>query len=457
MSRRAGRWLTAAVAVAISVGVSGCGGTSATERRPMSRARAIGVIDGACRRFLAGDAELAPNPATVEELRDFAAARLRLAEAARATLDSAAFPETMSRQHRKAAQLLDESIALYRLQVDDADLDELRAYHGQSEDLIRQLAVMLFAAGAHDCIPVTRPKPAAPVAGDAGELIPAQPSATISVGQPGVDPNRIVAGPDAVWVGLKNTREMVRIDPDSNEVVARIPLEGAPSGLPQLVAGRIWIDTPEEVLRIDPIANRVDRRLVRGELGYGEDSPVVITATALYTCTSGVLHVVSPIDGASIRSVSVPAGCTDVSTDGRMFWVRTDSRRTLARIDPNTGATLARFESPEALMPPLFDGDSMWTGDENGVQRLDTATGEVLGSAARTGLRVLEPDIGGGAYWTTSAEQRRVVRVDGRTLQTQEIVAGDGVNAVAVGDDALWVTNSDAATVMRFPLGDLGP
>ena len=57
---------------------------------------------------------------------------------------------------------------------------------------------------------------------------------------------------------------------------------------------------------------------------------------------------------------------------------------------------------------------------------------------------------GSGAFWTTREGEQVVVRIDAESLRVEELAAGPGANAVAVVDGTLWVSNSDAGTVMRF-------
>lgn len=98
-------------------------------------------------------------------------------------------------------------------------------------------------------------------------------SATIRVGE---FPNAVAAGEGGIWVCVptndgSGSGDILRIDPTTNEVVARIPIEAVPTwetggGGLAVGAGSVWVtDTvhvrdqgPEAVLRrIDPTTNRV--------------------------------------------------------------------------------------------------------------------------------------------------------------------------------------------------------
>lgn len=410
-------------------------------------------INAACRAFLAGDAKSDPNATGPEEIRAFADARIALIEAAKASLATARFPDSMVHLRREIGQMLDGALVLYQ-NAATAESDQLGPLRAQAEDLIRQVAVTFLQEGAQDCVPTVRERAPAPLAADAGELLPRAPVATITVGPPGVDDNRVVADTHAVWVGLKNLHQMVRIDPATNTVVANIDLGDAPSGGPAIVDGYLWIDTPQEIIRIDPATNTIDRRFPRGDLGYGDGFPVHFTRDELYTCVQGVLHVTSPTDGSPIRAVTLPTGCIGAATDGRRFWVASTGPSSLMRIDPVSGDVLVSV--PEAgLSGMALVGDSVWAYRGSTIMQFDADTGKLLGTATRSDIDVLQYTPGGGAYWITSSSNQRAIRVDAATMKVTELEAGAGANAIAYFDGTVWIANSDAGTVMRYDVSDL--
>jgi len=76
----------------------------------------------------------------------------------------------------------------------------------------------------------------------------------------GAAPRGIAVTPDAVWVTLRDDREVVRIDPGTGEIVARIPVGGQPWPV-ATGAGSVWVAELEgRLLRIDPASNEVTGR-----------------------------------------------------------------------------------------------------------------------------------------------------------------------------------------------------
>lgn len=364
-------------------------------------------------------------------------------------------PNDMEDLRRTIDQQLSAALALYERndQVSGQELVELRA---QAEDRIREAAVALYQTGASGCAPTSAPDDRRPISSNAGPLDSRPPVATITLGPSGIDDNRIIADATAVWVGLRNINQMVRIDPATNEIVARVDIGASPGGKPAIVDGFLWIDTAQEVLRIDPATNKVDRRFPRGALGYVSGAEAAFTSTAIYACGEGSLRVVDPDSGALRRSVPVKASCTRAHARGDEVWLSLAEGAGLVRVDPITGAELARLDVPGTVFYAFGAGDQRWaTGSDGNVYRFDGRTGEVTGQVRRAGQYTLQGTAGGGAAWLTADEERRVIRVDAGTLRLLEFAAGDGVNAVAYHGGSLWAANSDAGTVMRFDVSDL--
>jgi hypothetical protein len=73
------------------------------------------------------------------------------------------------------------------------------------------------------------------------------------------------ASADAVWV--TTTKGLTRIDPQSNSVVATVTLPGAPAlGDPDVVAGRVWVPQirKDSIAIVDPASNTVAQTVKAG-------------------------------------------------------------------------------------------------------------------------------------------------------------------------------------------------
>ena len=114
-------------------------------------------------------------------------------------------------------------------------------------------------------------------------------SDTVSVIEPGSDTARTVAagagplgiatGEGAIWVVAYRDRELVRIDPETLEVSARIPIGNGPLDV-AVGAGSVWVTNREDgtLLRIDPSSNEVVSTIQLGLAPHG----VVVSDDAVW-------------------------------------------------------------------------------------------------------------------------------------------------------------------------------
>ena len=419
---------------------------------PATSGETIRAIDVACRAFLAGDAKLDPGDTTPAGQQAFARGRLGLVREAESRLTTTRFAPTLEPLHKQVSQLLGEADALYERAETSVDVQPLLE---QSQDVLGQLVGAFYTAGAVDCVPSAPSAGPTPPPADAGELLSRRPLATITVGPIGADDNRIVADDQAVWVGLKNLNEMVRIDPRTNTVVATVPLGESPSGAPKIVDGYLWVDTEDDVVRIDPATNQIDRRFHRSDLGFGT-SAVDYRSDSLVACVNGTLLVVDNVTGAIRSRVFVAGGCDDLAVDRDRVWVIDDSQK-MRRVDTATGASLTPGLPANSSFQPLLFGDGyLWNFGGGRVQRVDPDTGALLGTASRSDMEFIQGCFGGGGLWVASDHEQRAIRFDAHTLRVVELAAGKGVNAIGCSTGTVWVANSDESTVMRFDVSDLG-
>jgi virginiamycin B lyase len=279
----------------------------------------------------------------------------------------------------------------------------------------------------------------------------------------------LVFGAGSLWVGAWRDREVVRIDPHSNRVVARFPAGGPnPAGL-AVGAGTIWLVHPDtdEVARLDPGTGRVVARIKLGPLPF-EFAPgdrrflpslVAVGAGAGWVATAR--GAVARIDLASNRVVTVikllperPAG---IAVAGGSVWVAAGGDG-VARIEAATNRLLGTIRLDLYAERVAVGGGAIWVGGPTtdpiveiagGVARIDAATGRVreivptglpIGLAAAAGaVLVTEPDTVGGAL---------------ECIQPGETPSGTNLQPalgeLAVGGGAVWVADRRGSLVYRL-------
>ncbi len=140
---------------------------------------------------------------------------------------------------------------------------------------------------------------------------------------------------DAVWVD-ENQGTLLRLDPDTNKVLATITLPGGGYSAHFITAGPlgIFLANPYDgtVLRVDPATNTFTQIADVGTYA-GE---IVELGDSLWINSYGALVELNPTTGAVVRTLP-RSGLRDLASDGRSLWASTDTSHVF-RIDPASGA-----------------------------------------------------------------------------------------------------------------------
>lgn len=252
--------------------------------------------------------------------------------------------------------------------------------------------------------------------------------ATISLGTGAVG---LAVGEGAVWAvgggdaanGPRGEAFLMRIDPRTNTVSARLPLEGA-YGV-AVGRGAIWVASARDHLwRVDPVRMEVTARI-------GIDLPLGVAATADAVWVTG---------GRGVEMVE--------------------------RVDPSRNVVTASIAIPSsgAVATVAIGTQLVWVGSGDGtVTGIDPATNTV-----RTTLRVgrgsqsLAED-GAGTLWVASSpipaspsspnptSPSTILRVDVATGKSSPpLDVGPQVTGVAFFDGALWVGDRSRGSVLKI-------
>ena len=299
-----------------------------------------------------------------------------------------------------------------------------------------------------------------------------------------------------------------RLDPETGEVEAEIPLEGFDE--PETVevafgAGSVWVSPadyypfPDEdypfggvkpgndaVLRIDPETNRVaDRIPVDSPMGvaFGFGSAWVTDAT------SGTVLRVDPATGEVVARIGVGRGAGVVAADERdgAVWVagqhlpetseylgespppeRSPARK-LTRVDPRTNRVAAEVPVEEAtpyggVRAVAIGEGAVWAASATGkLYGVDPRTNEVA-AVVPSGDYVWDLAVSGGSVWATVLKKQPwndgplLVRVDprsGEVVGSRDLGPADsgGYGRLVAGGGHVWFVSgakAGAGTLVRI-------
>jgi hypothetical protein len=345
-------------------------------------------------------------------------------------------------------------------------------------------AVALAVAGAGIALAIRafigeegRSRPA-----DAPQLGSAQILATIRVGDRG-DVRSVVYGFDSVWVSGHDEegQYLLRVDPATNDIVARIPSVSGVWDSGGVVVGRdaLWVTGVADgggavAHQIDPNSNAVVRTV---NLGPGLGADVAIASQDVWIVVSewpGESKVVR-LDGETGRiEASIPLEfewARTILAAQDALWVETAHRAStgsgpgrpyLTAIDPATNRVIQSLGTES--FPAAVDGSVLWRtrsiGSVGALEPLDAATGAVVGPAVRVANGpVGDLAIGNGGVWFVSRsdeERSTSVSVSRFNPETQTVDGpleiDSGVIDLVFSSDSLWLLGWEG-TLTRVSLG----
>ena len=278
--------------------------------------------------------------------------------------------------------------------------------------MTRRTLLPLLAGLTLKAQPAKRPGVSTP--GVRREISSIQP---LAVFQLGGSPDWQMLTPNALWVANSPLNSIHRLDPQTNQVAATIPVGKKPCSGLAAGFGSIWVPScgDKTLSRIDETTNR-------------------ITATLPY----------GPADSEG-----------GIATSPDAAWILTDPAGKLTRIDPATNSATAQIDVPPGSAACYYSQGGIWitTPAKNLLTRVDAKTNRVTDSIPTgPGPRFLTA--GGGSIWTLNQGDGTVTRVDAATrkvLAGIEVgVPGDG-GEIAYGLDRIWVT------VFQIPLSEIDP
>jgi sugar lactone lactonase YvrE len=228
----------------------------------------------------------------------------------------------------------------------------------------------------------------------------------------------VSSGPTAVWalqsggdygIGLRGP--LLRVDPRTSRVRARVPLGGA-LAFGVLARGRnVWIWGPRDVLRVDPRTNRVAQR-IRVSDAHGELRGLAVRGGELIAAAAdGRLLRFDARTGRRAGSVPAPLPAPAVrATLGRRLVL--SSHGTVALVSPRTGRVVWRRRLGFRAGAVVRAGGLLWVHsaarDDPGdrLTALEPATGEVRATQLLPAFGTTGMVFQGGRLWVAAAGGR---------------------------------------------------
>jgi hypothetical protein len=247
---------------------------------------------------------------------------------------------------------------------------------------------------------------------------------------------KLTSGHGSIWISTGQDGRVLRVDPGSNAVTAEITLGGGPVTELAVSPDAVWASAIGDLVRIDPETNEVVGRVRSagsfGDVAFGEGSLWAIAGAG----DDGAVWRIDAATGDVRQRIPLanPSFWNEIEAGEGAVWVTSSpiAHRDaeplvhLYRIDPSAGSI---------------------TGD---VALGDGASGLGPGEGA-TSLTTLA--LGERAVWAVVEFDGDLFRIDPQNLDVSELplasVVGrssDVGSGLAVGAGAVWITSPEAVT-----------
>ena len=280
-----------------------------------------------------------------------------------------------------------------------------------------------------------------------------------------VGPAWLETGFGSLWVTKIKSKEVLRIDPGSNQVIATIRVGSKPELGIGIGLGYVWIaDTKDKSIKqIDPASNKVVRTIAvnlpketEGSIGVGEGSLWALTNEG--DTDSGTLSRIDPMTGEVIANIRVNAGSHAALVAFGSVWVTSTAGGAVLRVDPRNDAVVAEIPVRRAPRFLAASEDSVWVlnqGDGS-LSRIDPQSNQVVAS-----IDVGVPGEGGdisisdGFVWV-SAEGVPLSQIDPRTNRlVRQFAGGKREDTLRVGFGSAWIVDEIHGQIWRVELSRL--
>ncbi len=276
-------------------------------------------------------------------------------------------------------------------------------------------------------------------------------------------PHQLESGFGSVWVSAGLGTNVVRVDPDTGEILATIDVAAQPVKL-QPADGRMWVRTADTYVAIDPATNTVTATLRKADVGPAANRSWAVDG-AQWICDGQRLHRYDPTTLQPVAVIELGLDCGAVYATAKLVvaWTFNEDdgqsgTSAAAFIDPATNRIAATVPLPvDVGVPIVLDDGVFFPGHQ-------TSTAVVVDRATWTVTAT--PDLGrptrcsqcgfdGNSIYaaTDDSEQMDVLVVDATTFEVTGTIETLGANSIDADDGSLWVIDDTFGVLQRFDIG----
>jgi outer membrane protein assembly factor BamB len=272
---------------------------------------------------------------------------------------------------------------------------------------------------------------------------------------------KVIGGPDwlvstagSLWV-KRDDGHVNRIDPASGdveaEIVTRITSTDGCNGL-GVSAGAVWTCSASDLVRIDPETNEVTGTIPVGKV-FSQGRLVEAAGQIWVLIGKGDQLVgVATDDNTPGTPVALPVPCTDLAVADGVVYANCTDADTVLRFDPASGSVTAKATVQDPMQISAASG-AVWVAGADGLVRLDPES-----LAVKMTVPGFAPGWGGGIragaadVWVRESSPF-LTRVDAATGASTRIVSAPyGPGDVLVEGDRVWTSDNEGSVLVRLTI-----
>ena len=265
-------------------------------------------------------------------------------------------------------------------------------------------------------------------------------------------PDWSVVTKDSVWVTTGRADHVVQMVEATNKVGLIVEIARPCSGLADAF-GSVWAPSCKDhaVMRIDPATGKVIAKIPadpansEGGITVGDGSVWIVTKPS-------TLVRIDPATNAIVKSFPLPSESENPLFSDGFIWISSFGHDQLLKVDPASGQVLKTI--PVGPKPRFLTAGagSIWTlnqGDGS-VSRIDATTGNVLATIP-CGIQGGGGEItfGDGFVWATMFDFP-LTKIDPATSKVAAQWGGPGGDGIRFGFHSVWLSNGAMGSVWRL-------
>jgi streptogramin lyase len=272
----------------------------------------------------------------------------------------------------------------------------------------------------------------------------------------GGDPDWLAVGFGSIWVSVPKNDEIVRINPVSNAIQARIKVPGEPCYGIGIGKTHAWVLTckGQTLRRIRPWDNKIDQTIAVHIAPHGEGA-IAVARNSIWFVSNEKGHSAQLVQltGSTPKITGVGADSAVVNAAFGAIWVTSSGEGKVYRVDPARLTVTAKISVPAGPRFTTVGGGSVWVlSQSNGaVSRIDPMQNKVV-ATIDLGVPGAGGDIayGGGRLWVAAAGTP-LTRIDPQSNQVLEQYGNyKGADAIRFGFGSVWVSDHVKGDVWRI-------